>query len=196
MEKTLTIGVLAMQGGFREHIASLTKLGVKTKRVREAKDLQNLAGLIIPGGESTAIGKLLRETDLIKPLRQKITAGLPTWGTCAGLILLANEIEAETPYLDVIDIIVRRNAYGRQIDSFRTDLLIPEIDPQNKIPLVFIRAPFITGAGSKVKILATYNGRIIAARQNNILVTSFHPELTDDFRVHKYFLQICRKAVE
>mgnify|MGYP000343714274 CR=1 FL=1 len=189
----LCVGVLALQGAFREHVAAVTHLGATAREVRQLKDIDGIDALIIPGGESTTMGKLLNEWNMLEPLRQRILDGMPVFGSCAGLILLCREIEnSDQPRLGVLDATVRRNAFGRQVDSFETDLNIPEIgaDP---IPAVFIRAPVITGVGAGVTVLAEVNGQAVAVRQNNILATSFHPELTPDTRMHSYFLSFCSK---
>ena len=189
----LCVGVLALQGAFREHVAAVASLGATAREVRQPKDIEGIDALIIPGGESTTIGKLLNEWNMLEPLRQRILDGMPVYGSCAGLILLCRDIEnSDQPRLGVLDATVRRNAFGRQVDSFETNLSIPEIgaDP---LPAVFIRAPVITGVGAGVKVLAEVNGQAVAVRQNNILATSFHPELTPDTRMHSYFLSFCGK---
>ncbi|MBD8897311.1 MULTISPECIES: pyridoxal 5'-phosphate synthase glutaminase subunit PdxT [Desulfovibrio] len=189
----LCVGVLALQGAFREHVAAVASLGATAREVRQLKDIEGIDALIIPGGESTTIGKLLNEWNMLEPLRQRILDGMPVYGSCAGLILLCRDIEnSDQPRLGVLDATVRRNAFGRQVDSFETNLSIPEIgaDP---LPAVFIRAPVITGVGAGVKVLAEVNGQAVAVRQNNILATSFHPELTPDTRMHSYFLSFCGK---
>ena len=189
----LCVGVLALQGAFREHVAAVTRLGATAREVRQLKYIDGIDALIIPGGESTTMGKLLNEWNMLEPLRQRILDGMPVYGSCAGLILLCREIEdSDQPRLGVLDATVRRNAFGRQVDSFETDLSIPEIgaDP---IPAVFIRAPVITGVGAGVTVLAEVKGQAVAVRQNNILATSFHPELTPDTRMHSYFLSFCSK---
>ena len=189
----LCVGVLALQGAFREHVAAVTRLGATAREVRQLKDIDGIDALIIPGGESTTMGKLLNEWNMLEPLRQRILDGMPVYGSCAGLILLCREIEdSDQPRLGVLDATVRRNAFGRQVDSFETDLSIPEIgaDPS---PAVFIRAPVITGVGAGVTVLAEVKGQAVAVRQNNILATSFHPELTPDTRMHSYFLSFCGK---
>ena len=189
----LCVGVLALQGAFREHVAAVTRLGATAREVRQLKDIDGIDALIIPGGESTTMGKLLNEWNMLEPLRQRILDGMPVYGSCAGLILLCREIEnSDQPRLGVLDAMVRRNAFGRQVDSFETDLNIPEVgaDP---IPAVFIRAPVITGVGAGVTVLAEVKGQAVAVRQNNILATSFHPELTPDTRMHSYFLSFCGK---
>lgn len=186
------IGILGMQGAIAEHQEILLQIPhTKTRIVKTAKDLDCIDGLILPGGESTAIGKLLDYFSLKEILQQKIISGLPVFGTCAGLILLAKNIENQTnTHLATMDITVKRNGYGSQLDSFSTNLLIPTIDKNMPIPLVFIRAPYITKTGKDVQILATLDNKIIATRQKNMLVSSFHPELTCDLRFHQYFLSI------
>jgi 5'-phosphate synthase pdxT subunit len=186
------IGILGMQGAIAEHQEILLQIPhTKTRIVKTAKDLDCIDGLILPGGESTAIGKLLDYFSLKEILQQKIISGLPVFGTCAGLILLAKNIENQTnTHLATMDITVKRNGYGSQLDSFSTNLLIPTIDKNMPIPLVFIRAPYITKTDKDVQILATLDNKIISARQNNMLVSSFHPELTCDLRFHQYFLSM------
>lgn len=186
------IGILGMQGAIAEHQEILLQIPhTKTRIVKTAKDLDCIDGLILPGGESTAIGKLLDYFSLKEILRQKIISGLPVFGTCAGLILLAKNIENQTnTHLATMDITVKRNGYGSQLDSFSTNLLIPTIDKNMPIPLVFIRAPYITKTDKDVQILATLDNKIIAVRQKNMLVSSFHPELTCDLRFHQYFLSM------
>lgn len=186
------IGILGMQGAIAEHQEILLQIPhTKTRIVKTAKDLDCIDGLILPGGESTAIGKLLDYFSLKEILRQKIISGLPVFGTCAGLILLAKNIENQTnTHLATMDITVKRNGYGSQLDSFSTNLLIPTIDKNMPIPLVFIRAPYITKTGNDVQILATLDNKIIAAQQKNMLISSFHPELTCDLRFHQYFLSM------
>ena len=189
----LCVGVLALQGAFREHVAAVASLGATAREVRQLKDIEGIDALIIPGGESTTIGKLLNEWNMLEPLRQRILDGMPVYGSCAGLILLCRDIEnSDQPRLGVLDATVRRNAFGRQVDSFETNLSIPEIGAA-PLPAVFIRAPVITGVGAGVKVLAEVNGQAVAVRQNNILATSFHPELTPDTRMHSYFLSFCGK---
>lgn len=186
------IGILGMQGAIAEHQEILLQIPhTKTRIVKTAKDLDCIDGLILPGGESTAIGKLLDYFSLKEILQQKIISGLPVFGTCAGLILLAKNIENQTnTHLATMDITVKRNGYGSQLDSFSTNLLIPTIDKNMPIPLVFIRAPYIAKTDKDVQILATLDNKIIAARQKNMLVSSFHPELTCDLRFHQYFLSM------
>lgn len=187
----MKIGVLSLQGGVVEHIDHIKKLGYEAVEVKKVEDLKSINGLILPGGESTAIGKILRDRSLLDPIREMILSELPVWGTCAGMVLLAKDIENEEhTHISAMDIKVRRNAYGRQIDSFETTEIIEEVST-NPIPLVFIRAPYIISCGDKVKIIHKVNGNIVAARENNILVTSFHPELTENVEFHKYFLSMC-----
>lgn len=186
------IGILGMQGAIAEHQEILIQIPhTKTRIVKTVKDLDCIDGLILPGGESTAIGKLLDYFSLKEILQEKIISGLPVFGTCAGLILLAKNIENQTnTHLATMDITVKRNGYGSQLDSFSTNLLIPTIDKNMPIPLVFIRAPYITKTSKDVQILDTLDNKIIAARQKNMLVSSFHPELTCDLRFHQYFLSM------
>lgn len=188
----MKIGILALQGGFSEHKKHINELGLEAVEIRTLKDLESINGLIIPGGESTSIGKILRDMHMLTPLRDKILLGLPVWGTCAGLILLAKEIQNDNvTHLSVMDIKVRRNAYGRQIDSFKVLDIIREISIE-PIPLVFIRAPFIVSTGDNVRIIHKVEGNIVVARQNNMLATSFHPELTENLEFHKYFISMCK----
>ncbi len=182
------VGVLALQGSVQEHMASLKRLsGVTPVPVKKQDTLETVERLIIPGGESTAIGKLLRDYNLINPLAKRIRKGMPVWGTCAGMILMAKRIEGGNEgYLETMDITVRRNAYGGQLDSFDTRKVIPLIS-EEEIPLIFIRAPYVTEMGKGVVSLLELDGHIVAARQDNMLVTSFHPELTDNLEFHRYF---------
>ena len=198
------IGILALQGSFIEHAHAVESIGAEPVLIRLPEQLDNIEGLIIPGGESTTIGKLLEEYNLLKKIKELALEGMPVYGTCAGMILLAKNIEdgnravsdvnspdttfSEIHNLGLIDITVRRNAFGRQLESFEEDLDIPVL---GEIPFhsVFIRAPLIVRTGEKVKILAVLSDKsVVAAEQGSILVTAFHPELTDDLRVHKYFL--------
>lgn len=189
----MKIGVLALQGGVIEHINHLKALGCEAVEIRKAEELDDLDGIILPGGESTTLGKLLNITGIMDKLRNKIVNGFPVWGTCAGMILLAKKIENdETKHLDVMDITVKRNAYGSQLDSFETLEKIYAVDSE-PIPMVFIRAPYIIAAGSNVDILCQVNGNIVAAKEKSMLVTSFHPELTSDLRFHKYFIDFCKE---
>lgn len=183
------IGVLALQGAFKEHMDIIQSLGHKGVEIRKIEDLNSIDGLVLPGGESTAMGKLLVDFDLKEILIQKIRDGLPVWGTCAGMILLAREIaDDKTTHLSLMDIVVRRNGYGRQLGSFKVDSIFKGIE--NKIPMVFIRAPYIESVGKGVDILGEIDGKIVAARENNLLVTSFHPELTDNLETHRYFINM------
>ncbi len=189
----MKIAVLALQGGVEEHINHLKALGCEAVEVRKVEELDELDGLILPGGESTTIGKLLKKTGIFNKLREKIINGFPVWGTCAGMILLAKNIENdEARYLQTMDITVMRNAYGSQINSFLMEEKIEEFSTE-PIPLVFIRAPYITKVESNVQILCKVNKNIVAVRQNNMLATSFHPELTNNLEIHKYFISMCRK---
>jgi 5'-phosphate synthase pdxT subunit len=184
----LTIGVLSLQGSVIEHGKALSRFeNVRVLEVKTQETLKEVDGLILPGGESTTLSKLLTLFSLMEPLRERILSGMPVWGTCAGMILLAREIMGEPPHLGVMDITVRRNAYGRQIDSFRTLANIPEVS-DHPLPLVFIRAPWVEAVGEKVTVLCRNEGRIVAVRQGHMLATSFHPELTDDPCFHRYFL--------
>jgi 5'-phosphate synthase pdxT subunit len=191
----MKIGVLALQGDFAEHISILEHLGVKASQVRLPDQLNILDGLIIPGGESTTIGKLAEDYQLIEPIR-KFSKKHAIWGTCAGAILLSKDARRRQPLLNLMDITVERNAFGRQVASFETDLDIPilrGLDGQEERPYhaVFIRAPLIESVKGTTQILATLpDGRIVAAQQGNLLATVFHPELTADDRFHRYFLTI------
>lgn len=182
------IGVLAVQGAFFEHIAALNSLGAQFFEIRKKSDLthNHIDGLILPGGESTVMGKLIYELGLFEIMQQLIINGLPVFGTCAGIILLAKTISNDNnTYFGTMDIVAKRNAYGRQLGSFNTINYFTGI---GEIPMTFIRAPFIEEVAKNVEVLATVDNHIVAAKQDNMLVTSFHPELTSDLRVHKYFL--------
>jgi len=187
----MRIGVLASQGAFVEHIAMLHQLEVEVLPVRLLQELRGLDGLIIPGGESTSISKLMLDYNLMSEVRNLAKNGLPIFGTCAGMILLANEIsDSGVEPLRVMDITVRRNAFGRQRDSFETELSIPVLGEKPFLG-VFIRAPIIVRANSEVETLAKLaDGTSVAARQGKLLASAFHPELTDDLRLHRYFLDI------
>lgn len=186
----MKIGVLALQGAFREHIKMLHRLGVETAEVRLPADLAGLDGLIIPGGESTTIGKLAVMYGLMEPLRQ-FAAAKPIWGTCAGMIFMAKEIGRDQPLLGVMDIVVERNAFGRQVDSFEVGLDITGL-PNGPFPAVFIRAPKLVEAKGETQVLARLaDGTAVAAQEGQWLVTSFHPELTEDSRLHAYFVSLC-----
>lgn len=188
----MKIGVLALQGAFREHVAMLRRMNVGAVEVRLPEELEGLDGLIIPGGESTTIGKLATEYGLIEPIRAMVAEGKAVWGTCAGTIMMAKDVGMKQPLLGVMDVQVKRNAFGRQVDSFETDLKIPEIKNGGSTPFhaIFIRAPLIASVGENVQVLARLDdGTIVAARQGNLLATSFHPELASDTRFHEYFLE-------
>ncbi len=199
------IGVLAVQGAFIEHEQILAKLGVETVEIRQKSDLAPRAvtncaepclpfdGLILPGGESTVQGKLLRELDLFEPLQKMIQEGLPVFGTCAGLILLAERLSNDAnTYFGTLPVTVQRNAYGRQLGSFYAELPFRGITESNVVPMTFIRAPLIESVGEDVEILAEAKGGIVAVRYKNQLGITFHPELNEDLRIHKYFVEMCR----
>ena len=190
----MRIGVLALQGAFIEHERMLRELGADCLEIRQLRDISGqINGIVIPGGESTVQGKLLRELGIMEPLRKMIRNGLPVFGTCAGLILLAKSIDGgEPPHLAVMDITAKRNAYGRQLGSFSTE---GEFQGIGRIPMTFIRAPYSSSADG-AEILAAVDGKSVAARQGNMIVTAFHPELTSDARVHGYFLDMVRAAEE
>jgi pyridoxal 5'-phosphate synthase pdxT subunit len=182
------IGILALQGDFDKHKKHLSGLGVKVKFVRLPEDLSSIDGFIIPGGESTTIGKLLDRSNMLEPLKDLISKGLPVYGTCAGTILLAKSIEEyDQVKLGVMNITVARNAYGRQVDSFETDINLKIC--KEPFRCVFIRAPVITKTGKNVKVLGVYNNYPVLIQEGNILASTFHPELTDNTAVHKYFLE-------
>ncbi|WP_247924042.1 pyridoxal 5'-phosphate synthase glutaminase subunit PdxT [Streptococcus oralis] len=191
----MKIGILALQGAFAEHAKVLDKLGVTSVEIRNLEDFQqyqsDLSGLILPGGESTTMGKLLRDQNMLIPLRGAILNDLPVFGTCGGLILLAKKITSqEESHLATMDIVVERNAYGRQLGSFYTEA---ECKGVGQIPMTFIRGPIISSVGEGVEVLATVDDQIVAAQEKNMLVTSFHPELTDDARLHQYFINMCKE---
>ncbi len=184
----MRIGVLAVQGAFAEHINKLRQLDTESFEIRQQNDIRkNFDGLILPGGESTAMSKLLTELKLLEPLKSMIQGGMPVFGTCAGMILLAKEISGcDSPCFGTLDITAKRNAYGRQLGSFRcTDRFAEKI-----IEMPFIRAPYAERVGENVTILASHENRIVAVRQDNQLATSFHPELTDDITIYKYFFEM------
>ena len=185
-----TIGVLAIQGDFSKHLEAVNAVGALGREVRESRDLEGLDGLIIPGGESTTIGKLLDRYAMVEPIRAFALAGKPVFGTCAGAILLSKTILGSSQLkLGLMDIEVKRNAYGRQIESFEADIPCPEV---GEIPVrgVFIRAPIIAEVKAGAEILAEYDGKPVLVKQKNLLACTFHPELTNDFRVHRYFLAL------
>lgn len=184
-----TIGVLALQGAFKEHVQRVEALGHRAIEVRTLAELQQVDGLILPGGESTAMGKLLDDFQMKAPLAEKIAAGLPTWGTCAGMILMAKSLENDDRrHLAVMDIAVRRNAYGAQLGSFDVTEPVKGVS-DDPIPLVFIRAPYIVAAGPSVEVVHEVRGNIVAAREGHMFVTSFHPELSEDLSFHRYFIE-------
>lgn len=189
----MKIGILALQGAVAEHIRSIEAAGGEGVAVKRTEELQDLDGLIIPGGESTTIGKLMRKYGFIDAVREFSQQGKPIFGTCAGLIVLAERIEGQDDaHLQLMDMTVARNAFGRQRESFETDLTIKGID--EPVRAVFIRAPLIKEVSPKVDVLSTYNGEIVTARQGHLLASSYHPELTDDYRLHAYFLDMAKEA--
>jgi len=181
------IGVLALQGAVREHVQMLEALGCQTVLVKHRDHLAELDGLVLPGGESTTMRKLLNRYELLEPIRALAQHGLPMFGTCAGLILLAKELVNHEPHLAVMDVVVARNSYGRQVDSFEVALAIPAIG--EAICAVFIRAPHIVSVGEAVEVLAEHEGKIVLARDRHLLGCSFHPELTTDSRILEYFVK-------
>jgi 5'-phosphate synthase pdxT subunit len=189
----MKIGVLALQGAFIEHEKTLRRLDVETVEVRLPEDLEGLDGLVIPGGESTTIGKIARRWGLLEPLHAFAQSGRPLWGTCAGMIFIAKEMvdgKPDQPLLGLMDVTVRRNAFGRQVDSFEADLDVPALGKE-PFHAIFIRAPLIERVGEGVEVLAQLeDGSIVAVRQGNLLATAFHPELTEDDRFHRYFLDL------
>lgn len=187
----MKIGIFALQGAFAEHRLALEQLGVTAVEIRKRAHFSgDFDGLILPGGESTVQGKLLKEEGLFAPLKEAIEGGMPVFGTCAGLILLANKLtNDENVWLGTMNVSVKRNAYGRQLGSFRADLNTAHV---GTYPAVFIRAPYIESAGEGVEVLAEHEGKIVAARQKNMLATAFHPELTSDLRIHEFFLDMAR----
>ncbi len=189
-----TIGVLDLQGGVQEHLEHLQRIGVNGKPVKDADDFKELVGLIIPGGESTCLARLLRIFGLKEMIEREVKRGLKLWGTCAGAILLAAENLGETPYFSLIDVTVKRNAFGGQLDSFTCEVNIPRLSPF-PIPLTFIRAPKITRIGPDVEVLLRLDDYIAAAENDTVLVTAFHPELTPSLCFHRYFARKCGLAV-
>lgn len=191
-----SVGILALQGDVVEHAAALERVGARAIAVKSFADLGRVDALVIPGGESTTVMKLLERASLDRPIVERVRGGMPLWGTCMGMIVAARAIaDLEQPTLGVIDITVRRNAFGRQNDSAEIDLAIPAFgDPP--FPAIFIRAPWIERYGSKVELLAERGGRGVMVREGNVLATSFHPELSRDDRVHRYFLDIVERQQE
>lgn len=189
----MKIGVLALQGAVAEHVRSIELAGGTGVAIKRVEELEALDGLILPGGESTTMGKLMRKYDFIDGIRAFAGNGKPVFGTCAGMILLAEQLEgAEEPHLALMNMTVARNAFGRQRESFETDLDVKGID--TPLRAVFIRAPLIKEVGGNVDVLATYKNEIVTARQGNLLAASYHPELTDDYRLHGYFIEMARSA--
>ncbi|MFZ0158777.1 MAG: pyridoxal 5'-phosphate synthase glutaminase subunit PdxT [Kineosporiaceae bacterium] len=192
------VGVLAVQGDVREHLAALTASGARTCAVRRPGELAAVDALVLPGGESTTMDKLIRTFDLREPLLARLRGGMPAYGSCAGMILLADRVVDAVPgqqTLGGLDITVRRNAFGRQVDSFEADLQVGGITDGGAAPVrgVFIRAPWVEQVGESVEVLATHDGRIVAVRQGTLLATSFHPEITGDPRVHGLFVEMVRR---
>ncbi|WP_239340151.1 pyridoxal 5'-phosphate synthase glutaminase subunit PdxT [Frankia sp. CiP3] len=186
------VGVLALQGDVREHVRALAAAGAHPLEVRHAAELSAVDGLVLPGGESTTIGRLLRVFDLLEPLRLAIAAGLPVFGSCAGMILLAREVldaAPGQPLLAGLDVVVRRNAFGRQVDSFEADIDLIGV-AGGPVRAVFIRAPWVEKVGDEVEVLGQVGDRIVAVRQGSLLATAFHPELTGDIRIHQLFVDI------
>ncbi len=192
----MRIGVLALQGAFIEHEQALWRIGVEPREVRLPRDLERVDGLIIPGGESTTIGKLAVQYELVEPIRRLAAQGRPVWGTCAGMILMARDAGRAQPLLGLMNVTVRRNAFGRQVDSFEADLDVPALaTPHDGRPFhaIFIRAPLLEAAGSGVEVLARLpDGTIVAAQQGRMLATSFHPELAGDDRFHRYLAALAQ----
>jgi len=187
------VGVLGIQGAVSEHIQLLRKSGSEAFAIRRAEQLHALGGLVLPGGESTAIGLLGSRHGFFEIISRRAKEGMPVWGTCAGMVLLARELEGQQPLLPLLSIRVRRNAYGRQRDSFEAGLEIPVLG-EALYPGVFIRAPVVTSCGQEVQVLARWAGRAVAVQEGRLLATSFHPELTEDLRLHRYFLQLVSDA--
>lgn len=191
----MKVGVLALQGDVREHLRALETAGATGVSVKSPEQLAGVDALVLPGGESTTIGKLLHRFELLEPLRERATGGMPLYGTCAGLILMANHIDGpqDAPYrLNVLDVTVRRNAYGRQVDSFESDLEVSGLD--GSFIAVFIRAPVIERIGADVEVLATCDDAPVLVRANNLMASSFHPEMTGDTRLHELFVKSARKV--
>jgi 5'-phosphate synthase pdxT subunit len=188
------IGVLALQGAFARHIERLRAVGATAVEVRTAEQLRGVDALVMPGGESTTMSNLLGSAELFEPIAERIEGGMPVFGTCAGMILLADKIldgRDDQRHFAVLDITVRRNGYGRQVDSFETDL---ELDGSHPFHGVFIRAPRVEAIGPDVEVLASFDGDPVLVRHGNLLAASFHPELTDDVRLHRLFLSLCTEA--
>ncbi|MFF8787880.1 pyridoxal 5'-phosphate synthase glutaminase subunit PdxT [Streptomyces sp. NPDC015125] len=194
---TPTIGVLALQGDVREHLRALADTGAQARPVRRSEELDEIDGLVIPGGESTTMSKLAVVFGMLEPLRAFVRAGKPVYGTCAGMIMVADKLldaREDQETFGGIDMIVRRNAFGRQNESFEAAIDVAQI-PGGPVEGVFIRAPWVESVGGAVEVLATYDGHTVAVRQGNVLATSFHPELTGDHRVHALFVDMVRRAL-
>jgi pyridoxal 5'-phosphate synthase pdxT subunit len=193
-EAPLKIGVLALQGDVEEHLAALRRAGAESIAVKSREQLDEIDGLVIPGGESTTVMKLLERFGLDTAIAERVRAGMPLWGTCMGMIVAAHDVaDLRQPTLDLLDVTVRRNAFGRQNESAETDLEIPKLG-RKRFPAIFIRAPWIERIGPEVELLASRDGHGVMVRQDNVLATAFHPELTEDLRVHQYFLAIVERA--
>jgi 5'-phosphate synthase pdxT subunit len=185
-----TVGVLALQGDVVEHVRALERIGATVHEVKTARDLAEVDALIVPGGESTTVIKLLDRFELVEPIRARVRAGMPFWGTCMGMIVAAHDVaDLDQPTLDLIDITVRRNAFGRQIASAEVPLDVPALGAE-PFPAIFIRAPWVERAGPGVELIAQHDGHGVFVREKNVIGTSFHPELTGDDRVHRYFLSL------
>jgi len=190
----MKIGVLALQGAFREHRWMIERCGAQAVEIRKSDELDDIDGLILPGGESTTIGKLMVDWGLMDKIKERANQGMAIYGTCAGMIILAKHIVgSDQPRLGLMDTVVRRNAFGRQVESFEADLSVPEFG-EEPVRAVFIRAPYIEEVGPEVQVMAEVNGKVVIARQGKFLVTAFHPELTNDDRIHKYFIQLAQQA--
>ena len=189
----MKIGVLALQGAFREHCLMLEKCKVTAVEIRKAEELDDVVGLIIHGGESTTIGKLMVQWGIMAKIQERASQGMAIYGTCAGMILLAREIlDSDQPRLGLMNVSVRRNGFGRQRESFEASMRVPEFG-EKPVEAVFIRAPYIDQAGENVKVMAVVNDKIVIARQGKMLATAFHPELTEDDRIHKYFISMIQE---
>jgi pyridoxal 5'-phosphate synthase pdxT subunit len=191
------IGILALQGDFEAHRALLEeRLGASTAEVRTPRDLAAVDALVLPGGESTTIAKLIDRIDLRVPIRERVRGGMPVYGTCAGMILMAREIEGrpDQPTLDLLDIAVARNAFGRQVDSFEAEVSLTVDDGEESVRGVFIRAPYVSRVGPAVEVLARFEDKVVGVRQGNLLATAFHPELTDNDRIHRLFLKMVAES--
>jgi 5'-phosphate synthase pdxT subunit len=188
----VTVGVLALQGDVVEHVRALERSGAAVREVKTARDLAAVDALIVPGGESTTVIKLLDRFELAEPIVARVRAGMPFWGTCMGMIVAAHDVaDLDQPTLDLIDITVRRNAFGRQIASAEVPLDVPALGPE-PFPAIFIRAPWVERVGPGVELIAERDGHGVFVREKNVIGTSFHPELTGDDRVHRYFLSLLR----